>query len=112
MDWISERLCLRANPPVFYTSAIFAIVFVLISTVFAEHIGAFFGAVTEQVLRAFGWFYVLTITAFVLFLVAIAASRYGRIRLGSDHDQPAYSNPVWFGMLFAAGIGTILMFFG
>src|SRR5690625_7830663 len=92
MDWISERLGLRTNPPVFYTSAVLAIVFVLLSTVFAEQIGAFFGAVTEQVLRAFGWFYVLTITAFVLFLVAIAASRYGSMRLGANKDQYANSD--------------------
>ena len=59
-----------------------------------------------------GWFYILGVTLFLVFLIYIAASRFGRVKLGPDDEQPEHSKLTWFGMLFAAGIGTILMFWG
>src|SRR5690606_35489517 len=50
--------------------------------------------------------------SWVVFLVWVALSRYGHLRLGKDGDRPAYSNLSWFAMLFAGGIGTVLMFWG
>jgi choline/glycine/proline betaine transport protein len=52
------------------------------------------------------------VTVFLGALAWFALGRYGDVRLGKDEDRPEYSDPVWFGMLFAAGIGTILMFWG
>src|SRR5699024_3328314 len=49
---------------------------------------------------------------FLGFLIYIAASRYGRAKLGPDDEPPEHSNGAWFAMLFAAGIGSILMFWG
>lgn len=60
----------------------------------------------------FGWFYLLTMTAFVGFSIWIAASKYGAIKLGPDDSVPDYSYSSWFAMLFSAGMGIGLVFWG
>jgi len=59
----------------------------------------------------FGWFYVALATAILVFVVFLGVSRYGRVRLGPEHSRPQFSTLSWASMLFAAGIGTDLMFF-
>ena len=59
----------------------------------------------------FGWFYIGLATAVVVFVIAVAISRYGDVRLGPQHSRPQYDTFSWAAMLFAAGIGTDLMFF-
>ena len=59
-----------------------------------------------------GWLYLLLIAGFVVFCVGIACSRFGRIRLGGDDEQPEYSTVSWFAMLFCAGMGVGLVFWG
>lgn len=58
------------------------------------------------------WFFVMSISIFIIFLVFLAASKYGTIRLGADDSQPEYSFFSWMAMLFSAGLGIGLMFFG
>ncbi|MFV0471372.1 MAG: BCCT family transporter [Paludibacteraceae bacterium] len=60
----------------------------------------------------FSWFYVLMVTIFILFLIIIALSKLGNIRLGADTSKPKYSFFSWIAMLFAAGMGIGLMYFG
>ncbi|MFP5219134.1 MAG: BCCT family transporter [Actinomycetes bacterium] len=60
----------------------------------------------------FGWFYLLTATALLVGVVALAASRFGRVRLGGDDEQPEFSTLSWFSMLFSAGMGIGLVFWG
>ncbi|SHK15922.1 choline/glycine/proline betaine transport protein [Pseudonocardia thermophila] len=69
------------------------------------------GAVVGWVSTWFGWYYVALATAILVFVIGIAISRYGKIRLGPEHSRPAFSTATWAAMLFAAGIGTDLMFF-
>ncbi|MEU5843530.1 BCCT family transporter [Rhodococcus sp. NPDC047139] len=75
-----------------------------------------FGAVTESILDwvviEFGWLFVLTASGFVFFAIWLAASRYGRIPLGKDGEQPEFRTVSWIAMMFAAGMGIGLMFFG
>jgi choline/glycine/proline betaine transport protein len=59
----------------------------------------------------FGWYYVALATAILVFVLFLAFSRYGRVRLGPEHSRPEFSTLAWASMLFAAGIGTDLMFF-
>jgi choline/glycine/proline betaine transport protein len=61
--------------------------------------------------RWFGWYYILLSTAILAFVVLLGLSRYGQVRLGPEHSRPQYSTFSWAAMLFAAGIGTDLMFF-
>ncbi|TVS08515.1 MAG: BCCT family transporter [Gammaproteobacteria bacterium] len=59
-----------------------------------------------------GWFYVLLVAGFLVYALVLAFSRYGEIRLGPDDSRPDYSYASWFAMLFSAGMGIGLMFFG
>lgn len=64
------------------------------------------------VITHFGWFFVLTSTLFVIFVLWLAASRYGRIPLGCDGEVPEFRTVSWVAMMFSAGMGIGLMFFG
>lgn len=101
----------RLNTPVFVGSslAILAVtIWILVDTARAEIVLWDLVAWTGD---WFGWFYVLLATAILVFVIVIATSRYGRIRLGPEHSTPQFSTFAWASMLFAAGIGTDLMFF-
>ncbi|AJY31177.1 transporter, betaine/carnitine/choline transporter family protein [Burkholderia thailandensis 34] len=74
--------------------------------------GALFGAGQQWIVERFDWFYVLAITTFLIFIVLIAASRFGNIKLGPDDAEPEFSFVSWTAMLFAAGMGIGLMYFG
>ena len=60
----------------------------------------------------FGWLYLIAMFAFVVFVIAIGLSKYGKVRLGPDDSKPEYSNISWFAMLFSAGMGVGLVFWG
>ncbi|MFF0249313.1 BCCT family transporter [Streptosporangium sandarakinum] len=64
------------------------------------------------VLDAFGWLFVVAADLFLVLAVVLAASRYGTIRLGRDDDTPEFSNLAWVAMMFSAGMGIGLMFYG
>ena len=99
------------NPVVFFVSATI-IAIVALAAIFAPKIvnDAFSTAVTWTS-RWFGSFYILLITAALIFILALAFSRFGRIRLGPDNSTPDFSTFAWTAMLFAAGIGTEILFF-
>lgn len=71
-----------------------------------------FGSAQAWVVTNFDWFYTVAVTGFLVFLVLIAWSRYGDIRLGPDDAKPEFSFASWTAMLFAAGMGIGLMYFG
>lgn len=64
------------------------------------------------VLNNLGWAFVLFTTVFVIFVIVVAASKFGAIRLGAADEQPEFSNTSWVSMMFAAGMGIGLMFYG
>ena len=72
----------------------------------------FFGAGQSWIAQHFSWFYVLVVGLFLILLLVLAFSTYGRIRLGPDDARPEFSFTSWLAMLFAAGMGIGLMYFG
>ena len=100
------------NPPVFITSGAIIVLFVALAALWPEAAEKQFAAIQAWVLTQAGWFYVLAVAGFLVFVVGVAMSGYGRIRLGPDHSRPDYSYRSWFAMLFSAGMGIGLMFFG
>jgi choline/glycine/proline betaine transport protein len=100
------------NPPVFILSAVLTVAFVLFAMLATETAGALFSATQGWITESAGWFYVLAVAGFLVFVIGLALSGYGRIKLGSDHSEPEYSYWSWFAMLFSAGMGIGLMFFG
>ena len=71
-----------------------------------------FSAIQGWIVHTFGWFYMLCIAVFLIFVLYLAFSRFGAVRLGPDDSEPEYSRLSWFAMLFSAGIGIGLLFFG
>lgn len=69
-------------------------------------------ALHQWIIDVFGWFYLLSAFFFLVFSVGLAFSRYGKIKLGMDYEKPQYSYFGWFSMLFAAGMGIGLIFWG
>jgi choline/glycine/proline betaine transport protein len=112
LERLQHRLGLQTIPGVFFTSAGIAALFVVLAIPFDQAVASSFGQLTGWVARNLGWFYILAVSSLLIFLLGLAVSRYGSIRLGADDSRPDYSNLTWFTMLFAAGIGTILMFWG
>lgn len=109
---LASAVGLSAIPEIFFISAGLAILFVVFAVPFSDEFAAFFGMLGTFTFVNFGWFYVLSVTGLLVFLIWVALSRYGNIRLGPDEEGPEYGTLTWFAMLFAAGIGTILMFWG
>ncbi len=100
------------NAKVFYPSS-FAIVVLLIFALWApETADTFFKHVQHSIVENGSWFYVLSVAIILAFVLYLGFSRFGRIRLGPDHALPDYSLASWLSMLFAAGMGIGLMFFG
>ena len=101
---------LRTNPLLFFSSSAIMLVFVVITLIIPEQMGTFWSEAASWIFEYFGWFFVFGVTVFLIFLIYIGLSRFGRLKLGADEEKPQHSDMAWFGMLFAAGIGTILMF--
>jgi len=75
-------------------------------------LGAVFNEALAAITRNFGWFYLWVVLGLVLLALVLAFSRYGDMKLGADDDEPEFSNGAWFSMLFAAGMGIGLVYFG
>lgn len=112
LEKLSRMLGLKTDPIIFFVSAVLTITFVVCAIAFTDTVDAVFGASSNWILTNLGWFYILGVTTFLIFLIWIAASRFGKVRLGPSDSKPEYSDLTWFCMLFAAGIGSILMFWG
>ena len=75
-------------------------------------LGAVFDAALAIITRNFGWLYLWTVLGLVVFALFLAVSRYGNLKLGNEDDEPEFSLGAWFSMLFAAGMGIGLVFWG
>ena len=96
--------------PVFIVSLIICLIIAVWAVVFNENFAVVSGAVLNFLEEKFGWLYLLSVLAFVFFSIAIAVSKYGKIRLGDDDSRPEYNTLTWFAMLFGCGMGIGLMF--
>lgn len=112
LDRLAHALRLKTSPLIFFGSFAIVTTFVLYTTFFTENAKAVFAAGATWIIDSLGWFYILGVTAFLLFLIFLMAGRFGRVRLGRDDEKPQHSDRTWFAMLFAGGTGTILMFWG
>lgn len=98
--------------PVFFWTAGITALFVIACVVAPQRSAAFFKHLQGVIVADFGWFYLLSVAIFLLFTLLLGFSRHGRVKLGPNHSEPAYSYGAWFSMLFAAGMGIGLVFFG
>ncbi|KQS22585.1 BCCT family transporter [Frigoribacterium sp. Leaf186] len=99
-------------PWVFWPAAAVILGFVAFAMAFPTVAESLFGSVQSGIVGAFGWYYVLLAAVFVVFALWMGVSRYGDIKLGKDDDEPEFSRLSWLSMLFAAGMGIGLVFYG
>lgn len=100
------------EPVVWLGSAGLVIGFCLYGGLFTESAAAVFGTIQGLISENFGWFYILSVALFIGFVIWLYFSPYGHIRLGGDNEKPEFSYLAWFAMLFSAGMGIGLVFWG
>lgn len=102
----------NVNPNVFLSTVVIIGLFLAVVVLAPNSFDLITKQLNQWVTDSFSWFYVLSVAIFLILLIYIALSDMGKIKLGPDHSQPTYSNGSWFAMLFTAGMGIGLMFFG
>jgi len=107
-----ESRPVKIHPVVFPTSAALVLLFVAIAASWPVKTMEVFSSWQDFIAAYFGGFYIFSMTGFLLFAIVLACSPFGRIRLGPDDVPPDFSRLTWFAMLFSAGMGIGMLFFG
>lgn len=102
----------KFNPPVFIVSSVLILAFVIFGAAFSDQAASVFSAAQSWIVDTFGWFYLLAVAIFLIFCLTLAISPFGQVKLGPDHSTPDYNYMSWFAMLFSAGMGIGLLFYG
>ncbi|MGN8157532.1 BCCT family transporter [Salinisphaera sp. RV14] len=112
MSQIKTYLKTHTNPPVFLISGGLLLVLVTLASVFPQGFSGVANAIQNFIVTYFGWFYILSTTLFLVFVVFIAVSRFGNLRLGADDSTPDFDTWSWISMMFTAGMGIGLVYYG
>ena len=111
-DNIQPMGLLDVHNPVFLISGIAIVLFVVFTLSFPDSAAETFGELRPWLTTTFDWVFMSSVNFFIVFLVFVACTRAGRIRIGGADCQPDFSFASWIAMLFAAGIGIGIMFYG
>jgi choline/glycine/proline betaine transport protein len=103
---------LDIHPQVFFISAALIIFFVVATIVFQQYLGNVFEQMQAGMSKYAGWFFIWTVNIVLIFILILLAGRFGHIRLGGPDARPEFSTMGWFAMLFSAGMGIGLLFYG
>ncbi|MGP5184115.1 choline BCCT transporter BetT [Corynebacterium variabile] len=101
----------KVNWVVLTVSAAVILAFSLWAIIAPDNADSVMASVVDAIASGFGWYYVLTVAIVIGFVLWVALSRTGRVRLGPDHSRPSYSLFTWVSMLFAAGVGIDMLFY-
>lgn len=96
---------------VFWVAIVVCLLIVLWGGLAPDHLDSLTTAVTTLIYDYFGWYYMLVIVSVIIFAIFMTFSRFGKVKLGKEEDEPEFSLLAWFGMLFSAGMGIGLVFF-
>ncbi|MFT4712970.1 MAG: choline/glycine/proline betaine transport protein, partial [Candidatus Azotimanducaceae bacterium] len=107
-----EKESATFNPPVFYGATSILAALVLTAAVWPNAVGEMFQGLQNSIVTNGSWYYVLVVAVILVSVLIFSVTRYGDIKLGPDHIEPDYSYMSWFAMMFSAGMGIGLMFFG
>lgn len=97
---------------VFMISGLAVVAFVILTLAFQNQVAPMFASMRNWLTASLDWFFMLSGNIFVLVCLGLAISPLGKVRLGGTEAKPDYSYAGWFSMLFAAGMGIGLMFYG
>ncbi len=106
----SDKKYFDVDGQVFWPSAILIIAFIAVTLIVGEPMGQIFSSIQSSISNSGGWFLVLSVNIFLFFVIYIAFSKYGKIRLGGPKSKPEFSTLAWFAMLFSAGMGIGILF--
>lgn len=98
------------HPQVSLAAGGLVLLFIVLSVVFQEQSGKFFQYFLDGIGNSFGWLYVLASNFFVIVMLLLAASNFGKLRIGGPDALPEFSTGSWYAMLISAGMGIGLMF--
>jgi len=112
MSRIKAYLNKHTNPPVFLISGAVVIAMVALASLFPAGFANVADAIQSFIVDYFGWFYIISTAFFLAFVLWIAASRWGNLRLGPDDSRPEYDTWSWVSMMFTAGMGIGLVYYG
>ncbi|MCX2837384.1 BCCT family transporter [Salinimicrobium sp. MT39] len=101
---------LNVNGPVFFTSSIIIIISIALTLIFEEQAEGYFNAIQAFVSNNGGWFFVLCVNIYLIFVLYLAFSKFGNIKIGGKDAKPEFKTLSWFAMLFSAGMGIGLLF--
>lgn len=107
-----DRMKGHVHPVVFPASAATVVALVFYGAVFTENAEQTLTQLRVWIVGTFGWFFIAGITFFLLFCLWLALGKYAKVKLGPDDSTPDYSYKTWFAMLFSAGMGIGLVFWG
>ncbi|MFL0575241.1 BCCT family transporter [Brevibacterium luteolum] len=99
-------------PAVFWPSILLIGLIAVLAILFQDTTGKVLTSMNSWIVHNLGWYYMLVIGGFVFFSIGIGVSKFGKIRLGDDGEEPEFGLLSWFAMLFAAGMGIGLVFYG
>ena len=100
------------NPLVIGATLFFVVLLIAMILIAPEQTQTLLNTAKSGIFANFSWFYVLAFSVFLGFLVILSVSSLGNIKLGNDEEEPEFGFLSWLAMLFAAGMGVGLMFFG
>lgn len=102
----------KVNKPVFITSSVLIVGFIIFGSLFSETAATLFSFLQAFIAEKFRWLFIILFNMTLVFCIYLTASRYGDIRLGKQTERPQYSLFSWIAMLFSAGIGIGLVYWG
>ena len=103
---------LDVHPQVFFISAGLILLFVVGTIIFQQYVGNVFQQIQTGMSNYVGWLFIWTVNIVLVFMLVMLAGRFGNIRLGGPDAKPEFSTMGWFAMLFSAGMGIGLLFYG
>lgn len=101
---------LEVNGPVFFTSAITIIIIITLTLMFKDGAEKYFTGIQNFVAEKAGWFFILSVNVFLIFMIYLAFSKFGHLRIGGQNAKTEFKTLSWFAMLFSAGMGIGLLF--
>lgn len=106
----SNKKYFDIHPPVFWPATILIVTFITVTLLVGEPMEEVFNSIQQSISSSAGWFFVLLVNLFLVFMLYIGLSRFGDIRIGGRKAKPEFTTLGWFAMLFSAGMGIGIIF--
>jgi choline/glycine/proline betaine transport protein len=111
-ECLVHRLTKDVAPLPFFGSAIISLGLIIMACLAPDTSARWFQSANDWIIRELGWYYMLAVGGFVVFLLFLAISPLGKVKLGPDESSPDYSFGTWIAMLFSGGMGIGIVFYG